>query len=190
MNRSIPVEVDESEPFPSQLLNPIPESSPEEELEPPAPNTRNTAPSSLSVLQRPPLKLANHQPVSQQVTCLRAKVLEESEASFLRRHPDLGKDVSSCSSVSEPGSELGALSPEHRFTHMEKRDRWLGSQLSAASPDTGHDSDKSDPSLPMALADSSSSGQEMRPRPGSRPRPWPRHHRNRAAPDVPTIDWV
>lgn len=189
MNRSIPVEVDESEPFPSQLLNPIPESSPEEELEPPAPNTRNTAPSSLSVLQRPPLKLANHQPVSQQVTCLRAKVLEESEASFLRRHPDLCKDVSSCSSeASEPGSELGALSPEHRFTHMEKRDRWLGSQLSAASPDTGHDSDKSDPSLPMALADSSSSGQEMRPRPGSRPRPWPRHHRNRAAPDVPTID--
>lgn len=187
MNRSIPVEVDESEPFPSQLLNPIPEYSPDEELEPPAPNTRNMAPSSLSALQCPPLKLANHQPVSQQVTCLRAKVLEEGKASFLRRHPDLGEDVSSWpSEASEPESELGALPPEHRFTLTEKRNRWLGSQLSAASPDTGHGSDKSDPSLPNALADSSSGGQEMMPQPRPRPRPWP--HRNRAAPDVPTID--
>ncbi|XP_021060377.1 adapter protein CIKS [Mus pahari] len=187
MNRSIPVEVDESEPFPSQLLKPIPEYSSEEELEPPAPSTRNMAPSSLSVLQCPPLKLANHQPVSQQVTCLRAKVLEEGEASFFRRHPDLGKDIPSCSSgASEPESqsELGALPPVHQFTLMEKRNRWLGSQLSAASPDTGHDSDKSDPSLPNALADSSSGGQEMMPRP--RPRSGP--HRHRAAPDVPTID--
>lgn len=195
MNRSIPVEVDESEPFPSQLLQPIPEYSLEEELEPPAPNTRNMAPSSLSALQaphhapgdlcqaHPPLKLANHQPVSQQVTCLRTKVLEESEASFLRRYPDSGKGVCSCSSeASEPESEsvLGALPPEHRFSLMEKCHRRLGSQLSAPSPDTGHDSDKSDPSLPNALADSSSGGQE------TIPRPWP--PRNRGAPDVPTID--
>ncbi|KAI2543503.1 TRAF3 interacting protein 2, partial [Homo sapiens] len=48
MNRSIPVEVDESEPYPSQLLKPIPEYSPEEESEPPAPNIRNMAPNSLS----------------------------------------------------------------------------------------------------------------------------------------------
>ncbi|XP_031204326.1 adapter protein CIKS isoform X2 [Mastomys coucha] len=191
MNRSIPVEVDESEPFPSQLLKPIPEYSPEEELEPPAPNTRNMAPSSLSALQCPPLKLANHRPVSQQVTCLRAKVLEEGEASFFRRHPDLGRDVSSCpSEASEPEcvSELGALPPEHRFTLLEKRNRWLGSRLSAASPDTGHDSDKSDSSLLNALVDSSSGGREMMPlpQPQPQPRPWP--HRNRAAPDVPTID--
>ncbi|GAB1295037.1 E3 ubiquitin ligase TRAF3IP2 [Apodemus speciosus] len=187
MNRSIPVEVDESEPFPSQLLKPIPEYSPDEELEPPVPNTRNMAPSSPSALQCPPLKLANNQPVSQQVTCLRAKVLEEGKASFFRRHPDLGEDVSSWfSEASESESELGALPPEHRFTLPEKRNRWLGSQLSAASPDTGHDSDKSDPSLPNALADSSSGGQEMMPQPRPPPRPWP--HRNRAAPDVPTID--
>ncbi|KAL6043771.1 hypothetical protein STEG23_018538 [Scotinomys teguina] len=194
MNRSIPVEVDESEPFPSQLLKPIPEYSREEELEPPAPNTRNMA-SSLSALQaphcasedlcqaHPPLKLANHQPVSQQVTCLRTKVLEESEASFFRRYPDSGKGVCSClSEAIEPESEsvLGALPTEHRFSLMEKRNRRLGSQLSAASPDTGHESDKSDPSLPNALEDSSNGGQETI----SRPRP----HRNRAAPDVPTID--
>ncbi|CAH6778237.1 E3 ubiquitin ligase TRAF3IP2 [Phodopus roborovskii] len=193
MNRSIPVEVDESEPFPSQLLKPTPEYSLEEELEPPAPDTRNMAPSSLSALQaphhaagdlcqaRPPLKLASHRPVSQQVTCLRTKVLEESEASFFRRHPDAGKDVCSCSSeASEPESELGARPPEHRFPFTEKRHRWLGPQLSAVSPDTGHDSDKSDPSLPNAQADSSSGGQDTIPR--------PRTHRNRAAPELPTID--
>lgn len=196
MSRSIPVEVDESEPFPSQLLKPIPEYSLEEELEPPVPNTRNMAPSSLSARQAsrhasgdhcqarpPPLKLAHHQPVSQQVTDLRTRVLEESDASFFRRHPDPGKGFCSCSSeASEPESEsvLGALPPEHQFSLLEKRNRRLGAQLSAASPDTGHDSDTSDPSLPNALADSSSGGQEMI----SRPRP----HRNRTAPDVPTLD--
>lgn len=196
MSRSIPVEVDESEPFPSQLLKPIPEYSLEEELEPPAPNTRNMAPSSLSACQAsrhasgdrcqarpPPMKLAYHQPVSQQVTDLRTKVLEESDASFFRRHPDPGKGFRSCSSdASEPESEsvLGALPPEHPFSLLEKRNRRLGAQLSAASPDTGHDSDTSDPSLPNALADSSSGGQEMISR--------PRAHRNRIAPDVPTID--
>uniref|UniRef100_A0A8C9I025 TRAF3 interacting protein 2 n=1 Tax=Piliocolobus tephrosceles TaxID=591936 RepID=A0A8C9I025_9PRIM len=196
MNRSIPVEVDESEPYPSQLLKPIPEYSLEEESEPPAPNIRNMAPNSLSVPTTPhnssgdfsqahaTLKLANHQrPVSQQVTCLRTQVLEDSEDSFCRRHPGPGKAFpSGCSAVSEPESEsvVGALPAEHQFSFMEKRNQWLGSQLSAASPDTGHDSDKSDQSLPDASADSLGSSQAM----VQRPQP----HRNRAGLDLPTID--
>ncbi|XP_033090202.1 adapter protein CIKS isoform X2 [Trachypithecus francoisi] len=196
MNRSIPVEVDESEPYPSQLLKPIPEYSLEEESEPPAPNIRNMAPNSLSVPTKPhnssgdfsqahaTLKLANHQrPVSQQVTCLRTQVLEDSEDSFCRRHPGPGKAFpSGCSAVSEPESEsvVGALPAEHQFSFMEKRNQWLGSQLSAASPDTGHDSDKSDQSLPNASADSLGSSQAM----VQRPQP----HRNRAGLDLPTID--
>lgn len=196
MNRSIPVEVDESEPYPSQLLKPIPEYSLEEESEPPAPNIRNMAPNSLSAPQtpyyssgdfsqaHPHLKLSNHQrPVSQQICCLRTKVLEENEDSFWRGHPDPGKDLPSHSSAaSKPKSEsvVGALPSEHQFSFMEKRNQWLGSQLSAASPDTGHDSDKSEPNLPNALADSSGNSQET----VQRPQP----HRNRAAPDLPTID--
>ncbi|XP_046530321.1 E3 ubiquitin ligase TRAF3IP2 isoform X1 [Equus quagga] len=200
MRRSIPVEVDESEPYPSQLLKSIPQYSPEEESEPPAPNIRNMAPNSPSVPQTPhyslgdfsqaypPLKLANHRrPVSQEVTCLRTKVLEESEDSFWRRHPDPGKDLpsgSSAASESESESEslVGAFPPEHQFLFMEKRNQWLGSQLSAASPDTGHDSDKSDQSLPNASVDSSGRSQETAPQPQLQP------HRNRAAPDLPTID--
>lgn len=196
MNRSIPVEVDESEPYPSQLLKLIPEYSLEEESEPPASNIRNMAPNSLSVPTTPhnssrdfsqahtTLKLANHQrPVSQQVTCLRTQVLEDSEDSFCRRHPGPGKAFpSGCSAVSKPESEsvVGILPAEHQFSFMEKRNQWLGSQLSAASPDTGHDSDKSDQSLPNASADSSGSSQVM----VQRPQP----HRNRAGLDLPTID--
>ncbi|XP_012293795.2 E3 ubiquitin ligase TRAF3IP2 isoform X1 [Aotus nancymaae] len=191
MSRSIPVEVDESEPYPSQLLKPIPEYSLEEESEPPAPNIRNMAPNSLSApttphnsRAHPTLKLANHQrPVSQQVTCLRTQVLEDSEDSFCRRRPDPGKAFPSGSSaVSEPESEsvVGALPAEHQFSFMEKHNQWLGSQLSAASPDTGHDSDKSDQSLPNASEDSLGSSQEM----VQRPQP----HRNQAGLDLPTID--
>ncbi|XP_053446601.1 E3 ubiquitin ligase TRAF3IP2 [Nycticebus coucang] len=196
MNRSIPVEVDESEPYPSQLLKPIPEYSLEEESEPPAPNIRNMAPNSLSVPQTShyssgdlsqaalPLKLANcRQPVSQQVTCLRTKVLEESEDSFCRRHADPGTDFplgSSTTSKPESESVVGALPPDHQFSFMEKRNQWLRSQLSAVSPDTGHDSNKSDQSLPNASADSLGSSQEM----VQRPQPY----RNRAALDLPTID--
>uniref|UniRef100_U3DTR0 E3 ubiquitin ligase TRAF3IP2 n=1 Tax=Callithrix jacchus TaxID=9483 RepID=U3DTR0_CALJA len=186
MSRSIPVEVDESEPYPSQLLKPIPEYSLEEESEPLAPNIRNMAPNSLSApttplssQAHPTLKLANHQwPVSQQVTCLYTQVLEDSEDSFCRRHPDPGKAFPSGSSaVSEPESVVGALPAEHQFSFMEKRNQWLGSQLSAASPDTGHDSDKSDQSLPNASEDSLGSSQEM----VQRPQP-------RAGLDLPTID--
>ncbi|EQB78473.1 adapter protein CIKS [Camelus ferus] len=196
MNRSIPVEVDESEPYPSQLLKPVSEYSLEGQPEPPAPDTRNMAPNSLSAPQTShyslgdfsqahlPLKLSNHQwPVSQQVTCLRTKVLEESEDSFWKRHPDPGKDFpsgSSAASEPKPESVDGALPPEHQFSLMEKHNQWLGSQLSAASPDTGHDSDKSDQSLPNASADPPGSSQEMVQQ--------PQHHRNRAAPDLPTID--
>ncbi|XP_019501885.1 PREDICTED: adapter protein CIKS isoform X1 [Hipposideros armiger] len=195
MNRSIPVEVDESEPYPSQLLKPIPEYSLEEESEPHAPNIRNMAPNSMSTPHttncssgdfsqaHPRLKLANHQqPVSQQITCLRIQVLE-SEDSFCRRHPDPGRDAPSGFSAAckpKPESVMGALPPEHQFSFMEKRNQCLGSQLSAASPDTGHDSDKSDQSLTNASADSSSSSQET----VQQPQP----HRNRAAPDLPTID--
>nr|XP_010990301.1 adapter protein CIKS isoform X1 [Camelus dromedarius]XP_010990302.1 adapter protein CIKS isoform X1 [Camelus dromedarius]XP_031312030.1 adapter protein CIKS isoform X1 [Camelus dromedarius]XP_031312031.1 adapter protein CIKS isoform X1 [Camelus dromedarius] len=196
MNRSIPVEVDESEPYPSQLLKPVSEYSLEGQPEPPAPDTRNMAPNSLSAPQTShyslgdfsqahlPLKLSNHQwPVSQQVTCLRTKVLEESEDSFWKRHPDPGKDFpsgSSAASEPKPESVDGALPPEHQFSLMEKHNQWLGSQLSAASPDTGHDSDKSDQSLPNASADPPGSSQETVQQ--------PQHHRNRAAPDLPTID--
>lgn len=177
MNRSIPVEVDESEPYPSQLLKPSPDYSLEEGSEPPAPNLRNMAPNSLSAPRtphcssgefsqaQPPLKLSNHlRPVSQQVTCLRTKILEESEDSFWRRHPDPGKDFplgSSAASEHEPESVVGVLPPDHQFSFMEKRNQWLGSQLSAASPDTSHDSGKSDQNLPNASADSSGSSQEM-----------------------------
>lgn len=196
MNRSIPVEVDESEPFPNQLLKPIPEYSLEEELEPPAPNLRDMAPNSLSALQAPhcvsvdfprasrPRELANQQhPVSQQVTCLRNKVLEGSEDSLLRRCPNPGKGFSLGSSeASQPKSEsvVGALAPQHQFSFMEKHNRRLGSQLSTASPDTGRDSDKSDPSLLNALEDSLSGVQKLVPQFQA--------HRNRAAPDLPTID--
>lgn len=196
MSRSIPVEVDESEPYSSQLLKAIPEYSLEKEPEPPAPNIRNMSPNGLSASQtpyyssggfshvHPRLKLANHQqPVSQQVTCLRSKVLEESEDSFWRGHPDRGRDFSpgsSAASEPQPESTIGALSPEHQFSLMEKRNQWLRSQFSAASPDTGHDSDKSDQSSPNDSAGSSGSSQET----VQRPQP----HRNRAAPDLPTID--
>ncbi|XP_039726419.1 E3 ubiquitin ligase TRAF3IP2 isoform X2 [Pteropus medius] len=196
MNRSIPVEVDESEPYSSQLLKAIPEYSLEKEPEPPAPNIRNMAPNSLSAPQtpyhssgdfshvHPRLKLSNHQqPVSQQVICLRSKVLEESEDSFWRRHPDPGRDFppgSSAANKPQPESVIGALPPQHQFSLMEKRIQWLGSQLSAASPDTGHDSDKSDQGSPNDSADSSGSSQET----VQRLQP----HRNRAAPDLPTID--
>lgn len=196
MSRSIPVEVDESEPYPSPLLNPIPEYSLQEGSEPLAPNVRNMAPSGSSAPQTPHhsseefsqaplrLQLVNHQrPVSRQITCLRTKVLEESEDSFWRRHPDPGKDLPSDSSAAgepkpEPG--VGAFSPEHPFSFREKRHQWLGSALSAASPDTGHGSGKSDQNSPNALADSSSNSQEMVQRPPP--------HRHRAAPDLPTID--
>ncbi|XP_072821844.1 E3 ubiquitin ligase TRAF3IP2 isoform X1 [Vicugna pacos] len=196
MNRSIPVEVDESEPYPSQLLKPVSEYSLEGQSEPPAPDIRNMAPNSSSAPQTShyssgdfsqahlPLKLSNHQwPVSQQVTCLRTKVLEESEDSFWRRHPDPGKDFpsgSSAASEPKPESVDGALPPEHQFSLMEKHNQWLGSQLSAASPDTGHDSDKSDQSLPNASTNPPGGSQETVQQ--------PQHHRNRAAPDLPTID--
>ncbi|XP_006157068.1 adapter protein CIKS isoform X1 [Tupaia chinensis] len=196
MNRSIPVEVDESEPYPTQLLKPIPEYSLEEESERPAPDRRNMALNTLSAPKtlhfssgglsqaHPALQLANHhRPVSQQVTCLRTTVLEESEDSFCGRHPALGRDFPSGSSAaSNPESESVAesLPSEHQFSFMEKHNQWLRSQLSEASPDTGHDSEKSDQSLPTASADSSSSSQET----VQQPQP----PRGRAAPDLPTID--
>ena len=95
MNRSIPVEVDESEPYPSQLLKPLSEYSLAEESEPPAPDARNMAPNNLSASPtaqsssrdfpqaHPPLQLSNlQQPVSPRVTCLRAKVLAEPKCIF------------------------------------------------------------------------------------------------------------
>ncbi|XP_006879096.1 PREDICTED: adapter protein CIKS isoform X1 [Elephantulus edwardii] len=196
MNRSIPVEVDESEPYPSQLLKAIPEYSVEEESEPPAPDLRNAAPASSSALQTPqcssgdftqappPLRLANIQwSVSQQATRLRTKVLEESEDSFCRRHSVQGSGVPLGSSAArEPESESTprALLLGNQFSLMGKHSQWLGSQLSAASPDTGHDSDKSDQSSPDASANSSGNSQERVQR--------PQHPRNPAAPDLPTID--
>ncbi|XP_066229556.1 E3 ubiquitin ligase TRAF3IP2 isoform X1 [Saccopteryx leptura] len=199
MNRSIPVEVDESEPYPSQLLKPIPEYSLEEESEAPAPSVRNMAPNSSPAPQspycfpgdssqaHPQLKLSHHRrPACQQITCLRTPVLEESEDSFWRRHPDPGKGWPSGSSAAgkpKPASVVGALPAEHPFSFMEKHHQWLGSRLSAASPDTGHDSEKSDRCLPNALADCSGNSQET----VRRPQPH-RNHRSRGGPDLPTID--
>uniref|UniRef100_A0A8C2RA54 Uncharacterized protein n=1 Tax=Capra hircus TaxID=9925 RepID=A0A8C2RA54_CAPHI len=172
MNRSIPVEVDESEPYPKYSLA--------EESEPPAPDARNAAPNNLSA--HPPLQLSNlQQPVSPRVTCLRAKVLAESEDSLWRRHLDPSKDFPSGSCAAgepETQSVAGAFPQEHQFSVTEKRSQWLGSWLSATSPDTGHDSEKSDQSVPNASAAPQSGSQEMVPRP----------HRSRAAPDPPTID--
>lgn len=193
MSRSIPVEVDESEPYPSSLLNPIPEYSLQEGSGPLDPSVRHMAPNGSSAPQTPPrssedcsqdsplLQLANRRrPVSRHMACLRTKVLEESEDSFWRRHADPGGDLPSDSSAAGE-AVVGAFSPEHhQFSFREKRHQWLGSALSAASPDTGHGSGKSDRQSPNALADSSGSSQEM----VQRPRPY----RHRAAPDLPTID--
>ncbi|CAK7309648.1 E3 ubiquitin ligase TRAF3IP2 [Vulpes lagopus] len=184
MNRSVPVEVDESEPYPSQSLKPIPGDSLEEESEPPAPDRGDMAPHGSSAppaphcsagdcsQAHPPLKLSNHlRPVSQQVTCLRTKILEETEDSFWRRHPAPGKD--------RPFG-VGASPPGQQFSFMEKQNQWPGSQLSAASPDTGHDSDHSDHSCPSASAGAWHSSHDTVQRP--RPR------RSPAAPDPPTVD--
>lgn len=196
MSRSIPVEVDESEPYPSQLLKAIPEESLEAESEPPAPGTRNTAPHGVSAPRTPdgspgdsaqappPLTLASPQwPVSQAATCLRARILEESDDSFCSRHPEPSEDCpsgSSAASAQESGSGAGAFLPERQFSFLGKHHPWLGSQLSAASRDASHDADKSDQSLPNASADSRGSGQETWL--------WAQPHRNHEAPDPPSTD--
>lgn len=190
------MEVDESEPYPSQLLRSIPEFFLEEEPEPPAPNIRNTAPDSLSAPRAPhyppghfsqapaPLKLpGRQQPVSQQVACLCTELLEENGDSFWQRHLDPGRGFppgSSAASVPGPQHVVGALIPEQRFPLMAQHQRWLGSRLSGASSDTGHGSGKPDQSLPDASADSAASGHETVPQ--SQP------CGPRAAPDLPTID--
>ncbi|KAK2504516.1 hypothetical protein MC885_021546 [Smutsia gigantea] len=196
MSRSIPVEVDESEPYPSQLLKSIPEFFLEEEPEPPASNIRNTAPESLSAPRAPccppgdfsqaptPLTLpGRQQPVSWQAACLRTEVLEESRDSVWQRHSGPGKGIPSGSSAAgepEPEHVVGALIPEQRFSLMGQHHQWLGSRLSVASSDTGRDSGKPDQPLPDASAGSAASGQEM----VHQPQP----HGPRAAPDLPTID--
>ncbi|XP_004605781.2 E3 ubiquitin ligase TRAF3IP2 isoform X1 [Sorex araneus] len=196
MNRSIPVEVDESEPYPSELLKPIPEYSLGEEPALPAPDQRNMAPYSRATSQtspsssgdfspaHPPLKLSEHQrPMSQRMAQLRTRVLEESEDSFWRRHPDPGKDFPSGSSAASKPDTVSVVRghpTEHQFSFMDKHHPWLESQLPAASPDTGHDSDKSDQSLPHTSVESWGNSQVTVQR--------PQLHRNRVAPDLPTID--
>ncbi|XP_008057179.1 adapter protein CIKS isoform X1 [Carlito syrichta] len=193
MSRSIPVEVDESEPYPGQLLKATPEHSLDGGPEPPTPDEGNTAPDSLSTPQarhcssgdfsrvQLPLGLVRHQrPVSQQVTCLHTTVLEESEDSFCRRHPDAGRGFPLGPSAAGEAGPVGAFPTEPRFSFMGKRDQWLGSQLSAAFPDTGCDSNESDQSLPNASADSLGSSQETGP--------GPQPPGNRAGLDLPTVD--
>ncbi|XP_058513774.1 E3 ubiquitin ligase TRAF3IP2 isoform X1 [Ochotona princeps] len=194
MNRSIPVEVDESEPYPSELLKAIPENALEAQSELPAAGTRNVVPQGLWTPRTPycprgdsaevPLVLVSPQrPVSQEVACLRARILEESEDSFCRRHQDADKDFptgSSAASTWEAGTGAGAPHPEHQFSFLEKHIVQPGSQLSAASSDASHDSDKADQSLPNASADSPDSNQGT----------WrdAQPHRSRLAPGAPTID--
>ncbi|KAM9004536.1 E3 ubiquitin ligase TRAF3IP2 isoform 3-T3 [Sarcophilus harrisii] len=190
MSRSIPVEVDEFESI--ELMKPFPEYSMEGEFEVPAPNDGNMVPSG----SYPPessctspgdpspshktQELTNHYWLAEhQDRHLRNKILEECEYSFWRRHADPGKDFPSSSSAASE-SVVGALSPKHPFSLMEKRNQPLGSQLSAASPDTGHDSGKSDQSLPNVSADSLGRSQENAHRlqaPG-----------NRGPPNLPTVD--
>ncbi|KAM5257214.1 E3 ubiquitin ligase TRAF3IP2 isoform 2-T2 [Ctenodactylus gundi] len=191
MSRSVPVEVDESEPYPSPSLSPVLDVSPQEESEPPTPWE---APTNWSA-PRPrhgdiagdlaralsPLKLADPlRPVSQHVTCLRAKVLEDNEDSFYQRQLDPGTDRSSCSWAPESTPVVAGLPPGHRVPLTEKRPLWPASPLSAASPDTGHNSDNSARSCPSVSTETSGSGPEM----VARAQP----PRNPAAPNPPTTD--
>ncbi|XP_043860653.1 E3 ubiquitin ligase TRAF3IP2 [Dromiciops gliroides] len=192
MSRSIPVEVDESEPYPIQLIQPFPEYSMEGVFEPHGPNGGNMVPNGsyppgaacTSLADPSPSgraqELTNHYWfVEHQDRCLRNKILEECEYSFWRRNPDPGKDFPSSSSAASE-SVVGAFPPKHPFSLMEKCNQPLGSQFSAASPDTGHDSGKSDQSLPNASADSPGRSQENVHRhqpPG-----------NRGPLDLPTVD--
>ncbi|XP_038617330.1 E3 ubiquitin ligase TRAF3IP2 isoform X2 [Tachyglossus aculeatus] len=188
MHRSIPVEVDESDPFPSRLMNEFPEYSSEEEPEPPGANVEDgvlgppevpLCPAGESVAWKP-LELAHPPwPEDLQGRCLRNKVLEECERSFWRRLQDTGNDFASgWSAASEAVG--GKVPQEHQSSLPENLSQLPGPELSAVSPDTGRDSVRSDQSLSDGSADSSGQRRDDGP------------HRQptgiRTPPDLPTLD--
>uniref|UniRef100_F7DF82 TRAF3 interacting protein 2 n=1 Tax=Ornithorhynchus anatinus TaxID=9258 RepID=F7DF82_ORNAN len=188
MHRSIPVEVDESDPFPSRLMNEFPECSSEEEPEPPGADVEDGVPGPPAVPLCPQaeslawkLPELAHPPWPEdlQGRHLRNKVLEECERSFWRRLRDPGNDFASdWSAASE--AEAGEVPREHRFSLRESRSRPPGPELSAAAPDTGRDSVRSDRSSSDGSADSSGRGRDDGPH--------PQPAGIRTPPDLPTLD--
>uniref|UniRef100_A0A8C8VNM9 E3 ubiquitin ligase TRAF3IP2 n=1 Tax=Pelusios castaneus TaxID=367368 RepID=A0A8C8VNM9_9SAUR len=141
MSRSIPVEVDES-----AFLSPFPEHSLEEALKP-VENTENLGP--LGPYQMSQNSVADpshfckfselasyHQPEPHNT------VLKDCGSS--PRHQVCGKDVLSCASAE---SLTGMLPAGSHLLAAEKTNKLLRSQLSAYSPDTGHNSSKSNKSF-------------------------------------------
>uniref|UniRef100_A0A8C3XNQ2 E3 ubiquitin ligase TRAF3IP2 n=2 Tax=Chelydra serpentina TaxID=8475 RepID=A0A8C3XNQ2_CHESE len=146
MSRSIPVEVDES-----AFLSSFPEHSLEEALKPSVENMENLVPlgsyptqmSQNSLADQSHLckssELANyHQPVPHNVA------REDYDSSLWVRYQDSGKDLPSCASTE---SEAGMLPLQSHLLAVEKTNKLLRSQLSTDSPDTGHDSSKSNKSF-------------------------------------------
>uniref|UniRef100_A0A8C0JCK5 Uncharacterized protein n=1 Tax=Chelonoidis abingdonii TaxID=106734 RepID=A0A8C0JCK5_CHEAB len=153
MSRSIPVEVDES-----AFLSPFPENSLEEALKPSVENMENLVPLGSYPTQMSQNSLADH--------------------SLWIRYQDSEKDVPSCASTE---SESGMLPPQSHLLAMEKTNKLLRSQLSTDSPDTGHDSCKSNKSFSDVLQNSldDKSQENLQSHQPSN---------NRAPFDLPTVD--
>lgn len=146
MSRSIPVEVDES-----AFLSPFPENSLEEALKPSVENMENLVP-----LGPYPTQMSQNSLADQSHLCKSSELanyhqsephneaMEDYDSSLWVRYQDSGKDVPSCASTE---SESGMLPPQSHLLAMEKTNKLLRSQLSTDSPDTGHDSCKSNKSF-------------------------------------------
>ncbi|XP_024071805.1 adapter protein CIKS isoform X1 [Terrapene carolina triunguis] len=146
MSRSIPVEVDES-----AFWSPFPEHSLEEALKPSVENMENLVP-----LGPYPTQMSQNSLADQSHLCKSSELanyhqpephneaMEDYDSSLWVRYQDSGKDVPSCASTE---SESGMLLPQSHLLAMEKTNKLLRSQLSTDSPDTGHDSSKSNKSF-------------------------------------------
>ncbi|XP_074846824.1 E3 ubiquitin ligase TRAF3IP2 isoform X2 [Carettochelys insculpta] len=177
ISRSIPVEVDES-----AFWSPFPEHSLEEALKPSIENTDNSVPlrpypTQNSLAEQSHFckssELANyHQPKPHNVA------MEDCESSLWERHQDSGRDVPSCSSAE---SVAQMLPPESHLLAMENTNKLLRSQISPDSPDTVHNSSKSNNSFSDASQNSldDKSQENLQSREPSN---------NRAPFDLPTVD--
>nr|XP_006123275.1 adapter protein CIKS isoform X1 [Pelodiscus sinensis] len=175
MSRSIPVEVDES-----AFWSPFPEHSLEEALKPSVENEENLAPlgpyptqnslSDQSHFYKSSEHTNYHQPEPHNVA------MEDCESSLSVRHQDSGKDVPFCTSA-----VAGMLLPESHLLATEKTNKLLRSQLSTDSPDTGHNSSKSNTRFSDVSQDSldDRSQEDLQPHQPSN---------NRAPFDLPTAD--
>uniref|UniRef100_A0A8D0GIT5 E3 ubiquitin ligase TRAF3IP2 n=1 Tax=Sphenodon punctatus TaxID=8508 RepID=A0A8D0GIT5_SPHPU len=140
MGQSIPVEVDES-----AFWSPFPEHSVEESLEPPVENRENLepmgpyqmSPHPQSHFYKSPELVTYHQPIPFNA------VLGECDNSPSVRHQDSVNYMPSCATS---GSVDGTVSPELNL-FAAKANKLVGSRLSTDSPDTGHNSSKSNGSL-------------------------------------------